>query len=114
MANFDQFSQIVREYNPEMLEILLHDRWQGIIYSILEKKDEASKQFEKYRQLAKDFPDQNLLDNLMSAKMAESFKHNGQEKDEAENLPKEDELSKPLDASGAGGDTLYVEDKSDN
>lgn len=88
--------------------------WQGIIYSILEKKDEASKQFEKYRQLAKDFPDQNLLDNLMSAKMAESFKHNGQEKDEAENLPKEDELSKPLDASGAGGDTLYVEDKSDN
>lgn len=88
--------------------------WQGIIYSILEKKDEASKQFEKYRQLAKDFPDQNLVDNLMSVKMAESFKHDGQEKDEAENLPKEDELSKPLDASGAGGDTLYVEDKSDN
>ena len=47
MANFDQFSQIVREYNPEMLEMLFHDRWQGIIYSILEKKDEASKQFEK-------------------------------------------------------------------
>lgn len=88
--------------------------WQGIIYSILEKKDEASKQFEKYRQLAKDFPDQNLLDNLMSAKIAEPFKHDGQETIEAENLPKEDDLSKPLDQSGAGGDTLYVESKSDN
>lgn len=88
--------------------------WQGIIYSILEKKDEASKQFEKYRQLAKDFPDQNLVDNLMSAKIAESFKHDGQEKNESENLPKEDELSKSPDQSDAGGDTLYTENKSDN
>jgi len=49
--------------------------WQGIIYSLLEKKKEAAEQFETYHAFVpKEFPQSGFLDDVVLAAKTQSRK----------------------------------------
>lgn len=47
--------------------------WQGIVYSLLDRKDEAKEQFEIYQSLVpEEFPQRQFLDDVVLAAKTES------------------------------------------
>eukprot|EP01018_Ginkgo_biloba_P026044 Gb_00754 [translate_table: standard] len=105
------YEDLVKE-DPEDFRPYL---WQGIIYNILEKEDEADKQFEKYQKLvSKKVPNKELLDNLFLDAKTRSDQQDKEENGEAESLVKRDELPKPFNQSSEGGDILHASNESGN
>eukprot|EP01018_Ginkgo_biloba_P033803 Gb_41698 [translate_table: standard] len=73
---------------------------QGIIYSVLERKDEAEQRFTKYRKLVpQNFPNRGFLDEIMFSAKAESQKR----EKEAEKLAQGKKLPTPMKQPGTGG-----------
>uniref|UniRef100_M8CTQ7 Uncharacterized protein n=1 Tax=Aegilops tauschii TaxID=37682 RepID=M8CTQ7_AEGTA len=59
-----------RDFRPHLCQVFL-DHLQGIVYALLDKKEEADEQFDVYRSLVPDeFPDKSFInDVILSAKV---------------------------------------------
>jgi len=84
---------------------------QGIVYAVLDKKDEAEQQFEKYRKLVPaNFEFQGFMDKVMWSAKTESRKRYEQRKKNEELLAQGKTPPKPMKQPSAGGEPKESKD----